>query len=106
MKKGLYAIRDTVAQSLTGNVHSVFVFGHDAAAIRFFSDAASDMQGIGRHAADYELIRLGTLDEDTGYIEVPDVPLNPFPQVVLTGAQLRASQEAAKALADAAEARR
>lgn len=101
MKKALYSIRDNVAQSLTGNVHSVFMFGHDAAAIRFFSDAASDPQGIGRHVGDYDLISLGAIDEETGSVEAFDTP-----RVVLTGAQLRASQEAAKALADAAEARR
>lgn len=82
--KGIYAIRDTLAQALVGGL---FLHSHSASAVRFFSDVASDAQTlVSRHIDDHELVFLGTLDEETGAI-VSDAPA-----VVITGAAWKASQ--------------
>lgn len=57
----IYAIYDTVAKAIIGQLQ---LLRHDAAAVRFFGDVASQKQTIvGQHPADFELISLGTLGE-------------------------------------------
>jgi len=81
----IYAIRDTLAETLLGGLH---LFITDAQAIRFFGDLASDNQtAIARHPNDHELVKLGELDERTGVVQAF---VSPF--VVITGAQWRAAQ--------------
>lgn len=85
----IYAIRDLVANSLLGGLH---LFRHPAPAVRFFGDIAADQQTmIARHPQDYDLIRIGALDEDTFVV----TPL-PIPEVIITGAAYVAAQQAAK----------
>lgn len=62
MKLGIYAIRDTVADTIVGGLH---VFKHDAVAVRFFMDIASDHQTmVARHLGDHEMVKVGELNED------------------------------------------
>lgn len=84
--KQIYALRDTLAGSIVGGL---FLHPHDAPAIRFFGDVASDQQTmIARHINEHELIMLGTLDEETGDI-APEVPV----RLVITGAAWKAAQQ-------------
>ena len=90
--KSLYAIRDNVAGQIQGGVH---LHSQDAPAVRFFRDLAADPQTlIARHLADYDLLILGTIDEESGEI----LPMANGPQVILTGAALKAAGEAADSL--------
>lgn len=89
MTKGLYAIRDNVASAIVGGVH---VHAHDAPAIRMFSDvAASKGTQVEQHLADFDLIHIAQLDDESGCIT--DVGTNP-PRIVLAGAVLKATWEA------------
>jgi len=73
----IYAIRDVVADALVGGLH---LHAHEAAAVRFFSDVASDPQTlVARHIADHELVFLGGIQTDTGLID------SVVPHVVITG---------------------
>lgn len=73
----IYAIVDTLAESIIGGLHT---FKHDAAAVRFFSDVASQPDTIiAKHLNDHQLVCLGTLDESTATI------VNTETRVVLTG---------------------
>lgn len=76
----IYAIVDTLAESIIGGLH---MFKHDAAAVRFFSDVASQPDTIiAKHLNDHQLVCLGTLDESTCQLTVTDIT---HPRVVLTG---------------------
>lgn len=56
---GIYAILDTVAKQIQGGL---YLYKHDASAIRFFSDVATMKDSIvGKHPQDFDLIRLGYL---------------------------------------------
>lgn len=79
----LYAVRDNVAGMLIGGI---IVVRHEAAAIRTFGDIASQPDSIVRlHPADFDLLRLGHLDDAMQL--VPDFG------VVITGAQWHAAQQ-------------
>lgn len=67
--RGVYAIYDTKAEDILGPLLNV---KHEAVAVRMFQDAIvqPDSQ-LKAHADDYELIRLGYID-DTGRSLVPD----------------------------------
>lgn len=81
----LYGIYDVRAEGIIGNVVS---HRHDAAAVRMFGDIASDKQSIvGQHVSDFELWYLGTLDLESGAID-----LTAAPSVILSGAVWLASQ--------------
>lgn len=83
MKKTIYAIMDTKAETIIGGLH---LFAHEAAAIRFFGDIASDAQTmVARHIGDHELIQVGYCDEATGQVEASLA-------VVITGAAWKAAQ--------------
>ena len=62
MRKQIIAIWDNVAEDIAGQL---LLFPHEAPAIRFFTDVATmpDSQ-VARHVADYDLVRLGYLEED------------------------------------------
>lgn len=86
MIRTLYAIQDTLAESLLGGLH---LFITDAQAIRFFGDLCSDKQtSIARHPNDHQLVKLGELDERTGIITAFVAPFT-----VITGAQWVAAQQ-------------
>lgn len=79
----IYAIYDTLAKAILGQLQ---LFRHDAAAIRFFNDVASQQNTIvGQHPNDFELISLGTLGEGEFIFAQREV--------VITGAQWLAMQE-------------
>lgn len=81
----IYAIRDRVANDLVGQFPLV-VFRTDAQAVRFFGDSmAVERSAIHAHPSDYELIKIGELDDDgqlggTGQ-----------PQIIITGDALIAA---------------
>lgn len=82
---GIYAIRDIVAQMLTGGL---YLHKHEASAIRFFGDVAADPQSlIGKHPEDFELIQLG-------YLSIKD-EIIPSTKTVLTGTVWKATQNGA-----------
>lgn len=85
MPKGIYAIFDNVADAIIGGLH---LHPHGAPAIRMFSDVAlmPDSQ-IGRHPNDFDLLRLGQLNEDS--------TITPEKEVIMTGANWSAAQTAA-----------
>lgn len=88
--KHLYIVLDAAAAAVTG---PLMMFPHDNVAARMFSDIAGDPQTmVNRHPTDHSLIRVGSIDEDTGEI----TPL--FPSlVVISGEQWLASQSGNKA---------
>lgn len=89
-KTTLYAIRDIIARDIIGPIHH---FRHEAPAIRLFTDvAARQGTAINEHPGDYELIRLGHIDEeDDGHTLTITADFH----VVLTGSQWLAAQSKA-----------
>lgn len=96
----IYAILDKKAQALTGGLQ---LHRHEAAAVRVFSDIASDPQTtIARHPEDFELLCLGLLNDEDVYDEKNGVtPIRSAytitattrPTVVITGAAWKAAQK-------------
>lgn len=83
----LYAIRDTVAESIG---QQVWLFKADAAAIRFFHDVLSDSKSYpANHPDDYELLSLGMLEDDGSFMGAPTV--------IFTGTQWKQAKDAAEA---------
>lgn len=79
----IYAIYDLTARAIVGQLA---MFRHDAAAMRFFSDVASQRETIvGMHPQEFELIALGMIDENQNVI--------PNREKILTGEQWLAMQE-------------
>lgn len=86
MNAKIYAIRDTVAESIIGGLQ---LHKHDAAAVRTFGDIAADPQTqLHRHVADFELVCLGRLN---GLDEI-----EADYTVIITGAQWAAAQKPAE----------
>lgn len=84
----VYALRDIVADALLPNL---MLFAHDAPAIRTFGDILQNKRSdIGQHPADFDLVSLGTFDEQSG--------IGGFvaPHLVLTGKQWLAAQPQAE----------
>ncbi|QCQ85121.1 nonstructural protein [Blackfly microvirus SF02] len=81
----LYAIYDNKADDLVGGQHSIMCVKAEAVAIRAFGDIAmmQDSQ-IGKHIQDYDLVWLGTL-ENNSIIACWDI--------ILTGERWLASQQ-------------
>lgn len=78
----VYAVIDTVADMIFG---PLLLQKHDAAAIRLFSDIAAMKDGIiGQHPQDFELIKLGSIEDD--------FQITPEKRVVITGKQWQATQ--------------
>lgn len=66
---GVYAIKDTVANILTGGLYA---HKHEAAAVRFFCDVASMKDSlVGKHPQDFDLLRLGYITHNDEI--VPDL---------------------------------
>lgn len=88
MKKGIYAIRDRIANDLVGlNMYVCMCFRTNEEAARYFSDAVNDTTSIlNKHPADYELLLLGFLADD-GTIN------SGTPQLIITGDTLLAIQQ-------------
>lgn len=80
MQTGIYAILDIIANMIVGGL---YMHKHDAVAIRFFNDVASQGDSlISKHPEDFDLIKLGTLEEDNTITPVGEEPLT-----ILTGKQ-------------------
>lgn len=64
--KNIYAIRDRVAKEYVGNqMYLLFVFRTDQQAVRYFADAILDEKSaLAKHPSDYELVKLGYIEED------------------------------------------
>lgn len=93
----LYAIYDKVSNDYVGGLFQVIAFAADAPATRYFGDALSDPNGLGRHADDYELHRIGQIaptDDEPVLVGLER-------EVVVTGSAWRELQEAAKAAKEA-----
>lgn len=85
MKKGIYVVRDTLAGEYVG---SPLFFAHDAAAIRFFSDACADKNTyLHKYPADHVLVCLGSIDPESG-----DAECERPARVVVSGATVLAVQ--------------
>lgn len=70
MELKIYAIYDYKIDEF----NNVFTVQHDAQAERMFVDAAADKETmIGRHPRDFALVRLGTVETESGklYAEEP-----------------------------------
>lgn len=79
----LYAIRDKVAGSIIGNI---VTHKADAAAARQFADLCAQRDTIvGTHPADFELLHIADVDEDTGKVTCEGVFGYPLPRVVVAG---------------------
>lgn len=62
-RRGLYSILDTKADELTQPL--IYMFSHEAAAIRWFSDICNLGKGIvAEHPQDHNLVRLGWVNHD------------------------------------------
>lgn len=86
MTKGIYIIRDTVAETAVGGP---LVFPHHAVAVRFFGDVAKDPQSvINRYPKDHSLLYIGMFDEQTATITPVETT-----QVIITGEAWLAMQE-------------
>lgn len=81
---GIYAIYDNKAEEFAGNFNKLHVFRHVAAAIRFFSDMASDQKGIGLHVEDFDLYQLGFITLDNTIL--------PEKNLIITGKALLVAQ--------------
>lgn len=80
--ESIYVLYDRVAVARTGNL---VVGRSDAAMVRLFNDLLAQDERLGKHADDYEMRKVGIIDEQ-GEI-TPCVPVT-----VATGSQWRASQ--------------
>lgn len=91
MTKGIYAIYDTAAESIVG---TLMMFPNNTAAIRTFGDVASDPQTmVSRHIQDHQLVKLGTVDDETGRL----TPIaGEDMEIVMEGETWAAAQRAAE----------
>lgn len=81
--KTIIAIYDKRAEDIVGILQ---MHHHEATAVRMFADVAmNETSQIRRHPEDYDLIQLGTLNNDNNRI-------TPEYRVILTGSALFASQ--------------
>lgn len=95
---GIYAVLDLKAEEIHGGTH-LFLFGHDAAAVRMFTDVLADERSmLSRHPEDYNLVRIG--DVITRLDQGSDLQLGAIQQLrietILSGAQwaaIRKQQE-------------
>lgn len=79
----IYALYDNVAQAIVGGL---ILHYHDAPAIRNYSDIANiPGSTVGEHPGDYDLLDLGTLNEDA--------TITAEKRTVLTGAAWVAAQK-------------
>jgi hypothetical protein len=82
----IIAIIDTITEDITG---PLFLFRHEAPAIRQFGDiAATPNTALHAHIEDYNLVQLGVLDDET-------LEITPMRYTIITGEQWKAATEAA-----------
>lgn len=89
MRKGIYAVRDLVSETI---VSGLILEGTDAPAIRSFHDALSNPNGgLSQHPKDFVLLDLGELNMETGVI------VGCTPITIATGASWLESQKGSEA---------
>lgn len=81
MDDRIYCLFDRIALARTGNL---VLARSDAIVVRLFQDLLREDERLGKHADDYEMRRIGFIQDD-GTI-VPEVPVT-----IATGSQWRAS---------------
>lgn len=93
MPRQIYAIYDNVSQDIIGGLH---LHPHQAPAIRMFSDVATMPNSqIALHPADFDLVLLGTLNDDCSITaDRKKIP-------IMTGANWAAAQQNPKGENDA-----
>lgn len=70
MVKGIYVIRDTLAQTALGGP---MVFAHHAVATRFFGDLMRDERSaLNKYPNDHALLHVGSFDEETAVVTPAD----------------------------------
>jgi len=85
MIKGIYVVRDVVANNAVG---APLLFASDAPAIRFFSDACRDPQTMmAKFSDDFQLLHIGDLDEESC-----ECMANGQVRVVITSKAIKAAQ--------------
>lgn len=62
----LYSVWDLKAERMLGSV--LMLHPTDGSAIRAFADMINNPKSLGSHAGDYDLVRLGSFDAETGVI--------------------------------------
>lgn len=83
----LYQVYDCVAQMVHG---PILAQSNERAAVRMFTDALmNDKTSLGQHPEDYDLMEVGTQDEETGIITAAAAP-----RAILQGAQWKRTAEA------------
>lgn len=89
MQKNLYVVIDKVAETVMGQL---LAFPNDTTAVRYFADVASQKDTIvSKHLQDYELRRVGSIDERTGQISAIINGAGELgTDLVITGIQVRA----------------
>lgn len=87
--KTIYAIRDRIANDLVGrDMYMLMVFRTTQQAVRYFADAINDETSmLHKHPADYELVALGTLQDDQ------IIHSDTTQDIIITGDALVAAQE-------------
>lgn len=89
MKLGLYAIIDTVAKAILGNI--IICHAHPASAVRMFTDALQDPKTTAaQHPADYILVCLGYVGENH-HESIYGLAKPDGTEIILTGAAWLAS---------------
>jgi hypothetical protein len=82
MKKHIIGIYDTLAMEIAG---PLMTYPAEPPAIRMFGDVASHPESqVGKHITDYQLVRLGYLEEDC--------TITPDRAIIITGAQWKMAQ--------------
>lgn len=81
---GLYAIIDVIAQSIVQNI--ITISRHEAPMVRMFTDLLSGKGPIADHPADYQLVRLGYIDDNHQLQLLLDQEGDELrPQIILAG---------------------
>ncbi len=83
MQRIIIAIKDTLADDITGNL---IIVNHPAVGVRLFGDVCQDKNtNVARHIEDHELVQLGILQSD---LHITDAY-----EVIITGKQWLAAQQ-------------
>lgn len=93
MDKQVYAVYDKVAADIVGGL---FVFTHDAPAVRIFVDGLNDAStSLNKHPADYALLCLGDIVPAHDGQAIPSLDGYNKARVVLDGAAWAATKDEA-----------
>lgn len=98
MKRALYAVLDTKAHDLAGDINAIHIFKHPTAAVRWFSDLVLNKETtVGRHPEDYQLVELATLNDaneiqtERWHYDEDQTKINVTYDVIITAMQVLAA---------------